>query len=95
MALISLPLTTPTPKTVAFQGGSTAGQVLYTVPTGKTWVGTITCTSTPANFGINGVSIYLTVGGSGNSPMFPVTLTSGTVVTWLGNSNIFATGVES
>lgn len=94
MALVELPKIAGTPKTVVFQG-QTANAVVYTVPTGKTWVGTLTTSSGTTNFSINGISMYISAGSYGNSPILPVTLTSGSVVTFLSNNSLYGFGVES
>lgn len=94
MALTSLPLAPATPKTVVFAGGS-ANAVVYTVPSGKTWVGTFTTSSGSTNFSINGVSMYISAGSYGNSPILPVTLTAGSVVIFLSNNTLYGLGVES
>lgn len=96
MALINVPVSSSgTPITVAFQGGSTSGQVLYTVPAGKTWVGTATISSGYGTFTINTVPVSISLSSYGSSPMLPLALTEGTVVTWSAGNSVYMVGVES
>lgn len=64
-----------------------SGSVVYTVPTGKTFIGSYTSTAASGSIYINGVLVYANLSGTPNGPCFPIplTLVAGTVVT--GNSS--------
>lgn len=68
---------------------STAGQVMYTVPAGKTFTGHFFTTTTSPAISINGVALYFT-----GTELKPVTLLAGTVVACGANATIYLVGVE-
>lgn len=108
MALTSISTSTSTPKQIATSNFSAAsGTILYTVPVGKTCVGTLFGTNnqnTPAQAGvtINGTQVVLTVGMNTSAGMvtacgpIPVTLIAGTSLSAVGSNGNFVSfiGVE-
>ena len=91
MALIANPLAvaaTTAQKQIAVQGTDTANVVLYTVPTGRKFIGSFAPHSlATSQVFINGTYIRLNVSQTSGSvtSAIPVTLIEGTVIMSVGN----------
>jgi predicted transcriptional regulator len=83
MALQAVTSSSGSSKQIAVSLNSTAGTVVYTVATGKTFTGVaVGYPGTNGGYiGINGVTVGLVNGANPTSAVVPLTLVSGTVVT--------------
>jgi hypothetical protein len=97
MFSITIP-STGIPKQIAVAGSNTAGTVLYTVPTGRKFIGSFAPQTANCYIVINGIVLVLSqLGTSGSvTAAIPVTLVTGTVITTFGTTSACGLfGVES
>jgi hypothetical protein len=86
------------PKQIAISNTASAGATMYTVPTGRKFIGRFTTTSTGQPTKINGVNIYPYYGGSTAvaqaGALGEWTLVAGTVVSENTSNQTTIVGVE-
>lgn len=86
---------TSVPKQIAVYS-TTDGEVMYTVPSNRTFVGLLTSSTINAKVTVNGELLSVTTAANGTIQNLPeLTFIAGTVITKSGSVTVTLVGVES